>query len=101
MYDDEGNEKYYGVELNFLSIPELSYEDMEIRQEVKNCIKGLDIESRQIINLRFYKDLSYSEICQYLGMNEGTLKSKIHRIKLKIASRLEKCFDIEEADGNG
>jgi DNA-directed RNA polymerase specialized sigma24 family protein len=54
IYDDDGNMRNKVSELIDFYIPDKIYEDTELRQELKKCIGELDIETRQIVNMRFY-----------------------------------------------
>ncbi len=95
IYDDEGNTKEYIVELRDFNIPEKVYEDKEIRQEIKKCIYEMPPDVRQILILRIYRGLSYTEIAEEMDMNENTVKIKIHRAKERIEKRLRSFADFE------
>lgn len=88
IYDEDGNTKSNIPELANFIIPDMIYEDKELRQELKQCIGELDAETQQIINMRFSCELSIEEISEILEIKEGTIKSRIHRAKQKIANRL-------------
>jgi len=95
IYDDEGNIRNNISELIDFNVPDNIYEDTEIRQELKQCIGELDIETQQIINMRFYTEFSIEEIAECMEMKEGTIKSKIHRAKQKVAEKLKKFADVK------
>jgi len=50
-------------------------EDMTIRQ----YIRDLPEKQREVILLRYYMDLEYQDIAQYLAVPEGTVKSRLNR----------------------
>jgi RNA polymerase sigma-70 factor, ECF subfamily len=93
IYDDDGNMKSGINELIDFNVPDKILEDNEIRQELKQCIGELDVETQQIINMRFANEFSIEEIAVCLDMKEGTVKSRIHRAKQKIADKLVKLID--------
>ena len=90
IYDDEGNLKSYLPELVDFNVPERIYENNEIRQKLKQYIRELDIETGQIIMMRFYAGLSIKEIAKCMIMKEGTVKSTIHRAKKKLAEKIKR-----------
>lgn len=101
IYDENGNEKNNISELPDFTVPEKIYEDKELRQELKQCISELDKETQQIINMRFYNELSIEEIANCLGIKEGTVKSRIYRAKYKIADKLIELSNKKGTIDNG
>ena len=67
-------------------------------------INTLDSESKDIIYLIYYADLSFDDISSVLNINYNTLKSKHKRIKEKIYNKLvaKRLYKIEmwELKGN-
>ena len=55
---------------------------------VRRAIEALPDESRQIVILREYEDLSYQEIADILGLEVGTVKSRLNRAREKIKNFL-------------
>jgi len=98
IYDDEGNTKEYIAELRDFNIPEKVYENKEIRQELRKCIYEMPYDVRQILILRIYSGLSYSEIADQLHMNENTVKTKMHRAKERIEKKLKSFVDFTVGD---
>ena len=49
----------------------------------------LEPEHRLLIVLRDIQGLSYAEILRITGLQEGTLKSRLHRARLALKARLE------------
>ncbi|MCX7747220.1 MAG: RNA polymerase sigma factor [Clostridia bacterium] len=101
IFDDDGNTKMDIDELKNFNIPEKIYEDKELRQELKQYIGELDKETQQIINMRFSSEFSIEEIAETLGIKEGTVKSRIHRAKQKIANKLLELSDMKGMKSNG
>lgn len=45
------------------------------------AINGLDKKYRKILIMRYYDDLSYQEIAHNVGINEGTVKSRLFKAR--------------------
>ncbi len=52
--------------------------------EIKTIINTLPEKDRDLIALRFYQKLSYSEIAEVMKKSENSLKVKMHRLLKKI-----------------
>jgi len=72
--------------------PEEAYLRAERIQKVRAGIMKLDEEQRQIIIMRDMNGMSYVDIAEALGINEGTVKSRLNRAR----SALKKIL----TDGN-
>lgn len=59
-------------------------------------IKKLPSHYGLIITLRYYENLSYSEIAEALGKPIGTIKTDIYRAKALLKKRLEKDLEVEK-----
>jgi RNA polymerase sigma-70 factor (ECF subfamily) len=60
------------------------------RALVHRAIKQLDEEQRALVVLRDVEGLSYEEIMDITELPEGTVKSRLHRAREKLAGILEK-----------
>jgi RNA polymerase sigma factor (sigma-70 family) len=59
----------------------------EQQQQISQLLNGLSQRQREIINLRFFEELSYEDIAQKLGISVRTVYNSIHEsIKLLKAS---------------
>lgn len=58
--------------------PEHSALKSEMRNAIWKAVDGLPDAQREIIALRYLSDLSYDEIAQALGLNMGTVKSRLY-----------------------
>lgn len=62
----------------------------ETERAVRRAIAALPEEQRDVIVLRELEGLSYTEIAEVLGINEGTVKSRISRGREALKKNLEK-----------
>ena len=67
----------------------------EDREVIGAAIAGLTPDHQVVVALRFYRDLTVSDIAARLGIPEGTVRSRIHYAM----RRLQEA--IEAADGKG
>ena len=71
------------------STPEEQLFDKEKVVQVRNFVNQLKPHYRQLIELRFYEELSYEEISERLGMPLGTVKAKLFRAKSMLQAIME------------
>ncbi|MBI2601339.1 sigma-70 family RNA polymerase sigma factor [Candidatus Daviesbacteria bacterium] len=68
-------------------------EELAFKQEIKDfvwhALRKLKTSERNIIVLRFFEELEYSEIAQIIGKKEGAIRVMIHRILLKLKGQVE------------
>lgn len=56
-------------------------ESVELREAVRRSMGELSWEHREVLDLREYQELSYEEISARLGVDLGTVKSRISRAR--------------------
>ena len=61
--------------------PQEAAEGTELRRAVADGLRELSEDHRQILLMREYQELSYDEISQALGVDLGTVKSRISRAR--------------------
>ena len=96
MEDDDGEE----VELDIADdsqSPERLLERGLTRDAVRRGLKALSAEYRQILLLREIQGLSYEEIGEAMGLEAGTVKSRIFRARKKLCAFLLKDGNIPDS----
>lgn len=61
----------------------------EDARQLHRALDSLGQEQQEIIILRDFMDLSYTEVAQTLGLPAGTVMSRIHRARLALKKALE------------
>lgn len=68
--------------------PEAMVEGTRLEDAVQRELAQLDPEHRLLIVLRDIEGLSYQDILRVTGLQEGTLKSRLHRARMALRARL-------------
>lgn len=61
--------------------------DIDLRMDIENAIDGLSEKYRDIIILRYKRDMSLEEISQVLQLNVNTVKTRLRRALEKLRSK--------------
>jgi RNA polymerase sigma-70 factor, ECF subfamily len=77
--------------------PDLGLVTAENIAAVGRALDSLDEESRELIELRYFADLSYDEIGQSLGVNSKTVSSRLSRALDKLERTLKRILGAENA----
>ena len=93
--DNDGEEVQLDVADESQS-PELLLDRQMTRESVRRGLETLSPEYRQILLLREIQGLSYDEISQALGLEVGTVKSRIFRARKKLCAFLLQDGNIPE-----
>lgn len=64
--------------------PEAVFQNRELRDAIESSLAQLSEEHRQIIILRDVSGLTYQEIVDVLGIEEGTVKSRLARARRRL-----------------
>ena len=64
-------------------------EDLLLRMDVAQLVGGLSVADRQLLALRYEHDLTQPEVAQMLGIPEGTVKIRLHRLRGRLRKALE------------
>jgi RNA polymerase sigma-70 factor (ECF subfamily) len=66
--------------------PEEDIISHEQRTQLEDYMAKMSPKYRELIELRFFKDLSYEEIAERLSLPLGTVKTQIHRARARLMS---------------
>lgn len=69
--------------------PELGVLRLEVRELVSKGVQELPDGQREVLLLREVEDLSYEEIANTMGISKGTVMSRLHYARKKLAAFLE------------
>lgn len=85
--EEEGNDNYDSVVLQSDSQlqPDKLLIKHQLSEEIKSLVSELKPLWQDLINMRYYKELSYEEIAEELDIPMGTVKNQLHRAKQKLA----------------
>ena len=68
-----------------LGVSALFAEDELIRKvSVQQMLRGLTLDERRLIDLRYRDDLAQPAIARVLGVPEGTVKVRLHRLRQRL-----------------
>jgi RNA polymerase sigma-70 factor (ECF subfamily) len=67
-------------------------EKRDVQNKVKDCIKALEPEYREVLVLRDMQDFSYDDIGGMLHLREGTVKSRLFRARAAIKDCLKQAM---------
>lgn len=68
--------------------PEEAATAAELYRQVEKAVAGLSPEFRAVLVLRDIQDLTYEEIAETLGLNLGTVKSRLARARRQVQQQL-------------
>ncbi|MEZ4437857.1 MAG: sigma-70 family RNA polymerase sigma factor [Polyangiaceae bacterium] len=81
-----------GVSVGSVERPDELAQGRQLEVIVKQAIMEIDPEFRQLVILRDVEDLSYEEIAEVTGLPRGTVKSRIHRGRAQLRSKVERLM---------
>jgi RNA polymerase sigma-70 factor (ECF subfamily) len=84
----ETTEPLYAPQLD----PAQAVEQKEIHERVQQALDSLEQDDAMIILLRDLQDMPYEEIARVLEIPVGTVKSRLHRARQALKSRLAPYF---------
>jgi RNA polymerase sigma-70 factor (ECF subfamily) len=73
-----------------IDAPDKILEGLQLEKLLSQAIADLDEDHRLLIVLRDVEELSYQEIAEITGLNEGTVKSRLHRARMAIKEHIER-----------
>ena len=84
---------------DWTAAPERLLMDKELMQKLQEAVASLAPEYREVLILAQYDGLPYEEIAKILGLTEPTVKTRLHRARLKVRQRLEPYYQGWMASG--
>lgn len=93
-HNDNLEERGFKLITDTDELPEEKMERQEVRKQVHRAINRLGEEHRAIIILRDIQGKSYQEIADILGLNLGTVKSRISRARQNLKEELIKYGEL-------
>src|SRR5262249_20276708 len=81
-----------------VGIPDHSLENLQVYDDLKDALASLDNREKMVIYLRFFQDLSQSEVAQRLRISQ----MHVSRLQAKALAQLRKMMtDVDDEDGGG
>ena len=86
------SENYIGEDFEYDSFERIAddMEETEIKNIIENEINCMEEETKEIFVLRQYSELSYKEIANVLGVEEGFVKGRLFRARQKLIDKISK-----------
>lgn len=83
--------------LEFLARAYASVQDesQEIQEALQGCMQRLNERPRHVVNLRYMRDMSLTEIAQRLGMSNNAVYVMLHRVKDAQAECVQRKLKIQ------
>ncbi|MCL2195819.1 MAG: sigma-70 family RNA polymerase sigma factor [Oscillospiraceae bacterium] len=91
-YGDE-NAMVWQEETDTDLLPSESYDQAEVKALVAQLIAQLPEDQRLVLLMRYYDDMDVADVAQTLDVPEGTVKSRLHRARGKLADMLAHAQD--------
>ncbi|QEN03529.1 RNA polymerase sigma factor [Thiospirochaeta perfilievii] len=72
-----------------IKTPEEDYIEFELKKEIQEYLNKLPPKDREILILKHFRDCSYSEISEILGIPIGTVMSRLYSARKKMGEYLK------------
>ena len=79
----------------------LTYNDTYVNEDIKNLVKRLDNDLKQVVILYYFEEFSVKEISQMIKVPEGTVKSRLSRARKELQKELIQQEENERRNLNG
>ena len=89
------------IYLDTISQERLDYNDTYSDLDVKEIIKNLKNDLKEVVVLYYFEDLGVKEISEILEIPQGTVKSRLSRARIELEKVLIKNGDLEGRKING
>ena len=70
--------------------PAEAAEQNELKTIIRQQLEGMDVAQREIVLLRDFHDLSYTEIAEVMEIRAGTVMSRLHRARKELRQRMRR-----------
>jgi len=67
--------------------------DFKVKENIKKALGEMSNDMREVLELRFFDDLTYEEISEVLGISLALVKVRIHRAKSILIKKIEYLKD--------
>ena len=78
------------------SDPHIALEEKQLKLCLEKAIQALPREQKIVLILRDIEGLSYEAIADSLGVELGTVRSRLHRARLGVQGSVKKLFSLDE-----
>lgn len=92
--DDEESPAADLADASRMAQPEAAAENSELREELQFALAQLSEEHRRVVLLRDVAGMTYTDIARTLGLEEGTVKSRLARARASLRKILLKRGNI-------
>ena len=75
--------------------PDEALSGRQIERFVQTALASLPDEQRSLVVLRDVENLTYDEIQSVTGLAQGTVKSRLHRARLALATKVRELQTME------
>jgi RNA polymerase sigma-70 factor (ECF subfamily) len=87
---DNSRGEYTRQPVSLTPNPEESIILVQRRRQLEENLRKMPDKYRQLIEMRFFKDLSYEEIAEQLELPMGTVKTQIHRARTQLCNLISR-----------
>lgn len=99
LFRNRGNRQLYSnsldvedVEIEAASSIAEEFENKEMNQLILHELNNLSQDFREVFVLKEYSGLSYKEIASLLAIDEDLVKSRLYKVRQKLANRISKLI---------
>lgn len=71
------------------SAPVAADEAVEDRVLITGIVDSLSASDQELARLRYYEDFTCAKLAEHFGLSEGTVKVRLHRLRLRLKKKLE------------
>lgn len=68
--------------------PDAVLEQRDLRRAIEDALARMTVDHRMVVILRDIQGLSYEEIAETLGVELGTVRSRLHRARMELKAQL-------------